>query len=95
MTILQMLQMIGVYSVAFVIIIYVARATARRVAGALAGGAVVGLMALGSIGLGETLGWWKISASTLYLVFILYVGLAITGSPFYIVTWRGSLPVRV
>jgi len=88
MTVLQMLLMIGVYLVALVIIIYFTRATARRVAGALAGGAVVGLMALGSIALGENLGWWKIPASTPYFVFILYLGLAITSSPIYIVTWR-------
>jgi len=83
-----MLMMIGVYLVALVIIIYFTRATARRVAGALAGGAVVGLMALGSITLGEKFGWWNIPASTPYFVFILYLGLAITCSPIYIVTWR-------
>ena len=71
MTTLQMLLMIGLYLVAMVIVIYFTRATARRVAGALAGGAVVGLMALGSIALGERLGWSNIPASTPYFVFIL------------------------
>jgi hypothetical protein len=84
-----MLLMTGVYLVALVIVIYFTRATAQRVIGALAGGAVVGLMALGSITLGEKLGWWKIPfASTPYFVFILYLGFAITCSPIYIVTWR-------
>jgi hypothetical protein len=84
-----MLLMIGLYAVVLVVVIYFARATARRVLGALVGGAAVGLMALGSITLCETLGWWRIPfASTPYFVFILYVGLAITCSPIYIVTWR-------
>jgi hypothetical protein len=89
MTILQMLLMIGLYVVALVVAIYFTRATARRVVGALVGGAAVGLMALGSIKLCETLGWWKVPfASTPYFAFILYVGLAITCSPIYVVTWR-------
>jgi len=89
MTTLELLLMIGLYGVALVIVIYFTRATARRVVGALVGGAAVGLMALGSITLCETLGWWKIPfASTPYFGFILYVGLAITCSPIYLITWR-------
>lgn len=89
MTTLQMLLMIGLYTVALVVVIYFTRATVRRVVGALVGGAAVGLMALGSIKLCEALGWWKIPfASTPYFVFIFYVGVAITCSPIYIVTWR-------
>ncbi|HMF58201.1 MAG TPA: hypothetical protein VK619_17795 [Pyrinomonadaceae bacterium] len=89
MTTLQMLLMIGLYVIALVVVIYFTRATARRVVGALAGGAAVGLMALGAIKLCETLGWWKIPfASTPYFAFIFYVGVAITCSPIYLVTWR-------
>lgn len=89
MTIQDMFLMIGLYVVASVVIIYLARATSRRVVGAIAGGAVVGLMALGSITICEALGWWKIpSSSTPYFAVILYVGLAITCSPIYIITWR-------
>jgi hypothetical protein len=89
MTTLQMLLMIGLYAAALVAVIYFTRATARRVAGALVGGAAAGLMALGSIKLCETLGWWKIpSASTPYFGFILYVGLAVSCSPIYLVSWR-------
>jgi hypothetical protein len=89
MTTLQMLLMIGLYAVALVIVIYFTRATARRITGALVGGAVVGFMALGSITLCEFLGWWKIPfASTPYFAFIFYVGLSITCSPIYLVTWR-------
>jgi len=89
MTRLQILLMTGLYAVAMVVVIYFARATARRVAGALIGGAAVGLMGLGSIVLCETLGLWKIPfASTPYFVLILYIGLAITCAPIYIITWR-------
>ena len=89
MTTLQMLLMIGLYATALVAVIYFTRATARRVTGALAGGAAAGLTALGSIKLCETFGWWKIPfASTPYFVFILYVGLVVSCSPIYLVTWR-------
>jgi len=84
-----MLLMIGLYAVALVVVIYFTRATARRVTGALVGGAAAALMALGSITLCESLGWWKIPfASTPYFVLIFYVGLSITCSPFYLITWR-------
>src|SRR5947209_2344068 len=89
MTTLQMLLLIGLYAVALVVVIHFTRATARRVTGALVGGAAAALLALGSITLCETLGWWKIPfASTPYFAFIFYVGVAITCSPIYLVTWR-------
>ena len=89
MTTLQMLLVIGLYSIALVVVIYFTRATARRVVGALVGGAAVGLMALGSITLCEALGWWKIPfASTPYFAVIFYGGVAITCSPIYLITWR-------
>jgi hypothetical protein len=88
MTTLQMLLMIGLYAVALVIVIYFTRATARRVAGALIGGAVVGLMALGAISLCETLGWKIPFAPTPFFAYIFYFGVAITCSPIYIITWR-------
>jgi hypothetical protein len=89
MTTPQMLLIIGLYTIALAVVIYFTRATGRRVAGALAGGAAVGLFALGVINLCETLGWWKIPfASTPYFAFIFYAGVAITCSPIYLVTWR-------
>jgi hypothetical protein len=89
MTTLQMLLMIGLYAVALAVVIYFTRATARRIVGALIGGAVAALLALGSITLCETLGWWQIPfASTPYFVLVFYVGVAITCSPIYLVTWR-------
>jgi len=84
-----MLLMIGLYAVAFAVVIYFTRATARRIAGALIGGAVAALLALGSIALCEALGWWQIPfAATPYFAFLFYGGLAITCAPIYLVTWR-------
>ena len=89
MTAQQIMLMTGAYALALVAVVYFTRATPRRVVGALAGGAIVGLMALGVIALGETLGWWRIpSASTPYFVPLLYLGLAVSCSPIYLVTWR-------
>ncbi|HLO00478.1 MAG TPA: hypothetical protein VK208_18615 [Pyrinomonadaceae bacterium] len=69
--------------------IYFTRATAGRVVGALVGGAAAGLLALGGIALCETLGWWRVPfASTPYFLPLFYLGLAISLTPIYLVTWR-------
>lgn len=89
MTTQQILLMTGLYLAALVAVTYFTHATARRVVGALLGGAVVGLMALRAIILGEALGWWRIPfASTPYFVTALFLGLAISCTPIYLVTWR-------
>ncbi|PYS48556.1 MAG: hypothetical protein DMF68_12790 [Acidobacteria bacterium] len=77
------------YFAALVAVTYFSRATARRVMGALVGGAAVGLMGLGIIALCEALGWWHIPfASTPYFLPLFYIGLAISCAPIYLVTWR-------
>ena len=89
MTAPQIILMTGAYGLALVAAVYFTRATSRRVVGALAGGAIVGLMGLGVIALGETLEWWLVpSASTPYFVPLLYLGLAVSCSPIYLITWR-------
>lgn len=81
--------MSGLYLAALVVVTYFTRATPRRVAGALAGGAAASLMALGVIALCEVLGWWQLPfVSTPYWVIMLYVCLAISLTPIYLVTWR-------
>ena len=60
MTTQQLLWMIVAYLVALVAVVFFARATTRRVLGALLGGAVVGVMLLGVIALGESIGWWRV-----------------------------------
>lgn len=81
--------MTGLYLVALVAVIYFTRATARRVAGALVGGAAASFMALRAIALCEALGWWHVPfASTPYFVTMFYLGLVISLTPIYLVTWR-------
>lgn len=81
--------MTGAYSLALVAVVYFTRATSRRVVGALAGGATGGLIGLGTIALCEAIGWWRVPfASTPYFLLLLYLGLAISCSPIYLITWR-------
>lgn len=77
------------YLVELGIVIYFTRATARRVEGALVGGAVSGLLGIGAIALCEALRWWRIPfASTPPVLLCFYVGLSISLTPIYLVTWR-------
>ena len=86
MTSLPIILLTAGYALAFVIVAYVTRAMSRRIAGALAGGAAAGLVCLGLIVLGEALRWWKVPL--LSTPFLLFLGLAISVSPIYLVTWR-------
>jgi len=75
--------------VALVAVIYFTRATSRRVVGALTGGAVVGFMGMGAIVLGNTLGLWRVPIIwTPYFLALFYLGLSISVTPIYLVTWR-------
>ncbi len=77
------------YLIELVTVSYFTRATTRRVVGALVGGAAAGLLALGAIALCEALGWWRIPfASTSYFLPLFYLGLSISLTPIYLVTWR-------
>jgi hypothetical protein len=89
MTTQQILLMTCLYLAALIAVIYFTRATARRVIGAMVGGTAVALLALRMIALGEARGWWRIPfASTPSFVPMLFVGLAISCTPIYLVTWR-------
>ena len=77
------------YFVALLIVIYFTRATARRIAGAFAGGAAVGLFGMGAILFGNTLRLWRVPIVwTPYFLTLFYFGLTITVTPIYLVTWR-------
>jgi len=70
-------------------VIYFTRASPRRVEGALVGGAAAGLLGMGAVALGEARGWWHIPfASTLSFLPLFYIGLSISLTPIYLVTWR-------
>ena len=89
MTTQQIILWTCAYLIELGAVIYFTRATTRRVMGALVGGAVAGLLALGAIALCEALGWWRVPfASTPYFLPLFYIGLSISLTPIYLVTWR-------
>jgi hypothetical protein len=89
MTTLQIIVMTCAYGVALAAAMYFTRAPSRRVVGALAGGAAAGCLGLGAIGLGEALRVWRVFLpSTPGVWMLFYLGLAISCSPIYLITWR-------
>jgi hypothetical protein len=89
MTTLQIIVMTGAYAVALAAAIYFTRATSRRVVGALAGGGAAGCWGLGAIIVGEAIGLWRnFLPSTPGLRVLFYLGLAVSLSPIYLITWR-------
>src|SRR5258706_286453 len=89
MTTNQLIIVTCAYMVALVAVIYFTRATLWRVVAALAGGAVVGFMGMGAIVLGNTLGLWRAPIFwTPYFLALFYLGLSISVTPIYLVTWR-------
>ncbi len=89
MTTLQIALMTCGYAVALAAVIYFTRATSRRLAGALAGGAVAGCWGLGAIIAGEAIGLWRDFLPPGHRVWVLfYFGLAVSLSPLYLITWR-------
>jgi hypothetical protein len=89
MTTPQLIIVTCLYLVALVAVIYFTRPTSRRVVGALAGGAAVGFFGIGAIVLGNSIGVWRVPIFwTPYFVTLFYLGLAISVTPIYLVTWR-------
>jgi hypothetical protein len=89
MTTRQLILITCLYLAELLIVTYFTRATARRIAGALAGGAAVGLFGMGAIVLGNALELWRVPIFwTLYFLPLFYLGLVISVTPIYLVTWR-------
>lgn len=89
MTTQQLILMNCFYLASLVAIAYFTRATSRRIAGGLAGAAVVGLLALGMITLGEAMTLWEVPLSwTPQLLVLLYLALGISSAPIYLISWR-------
>jgi hypothetical protein len=89
MTTRQIIFVTGLYLIALVVVIYFTRANSRRVAGAFAGGTAVGCFGMGAIVLGNALALWRIPIFwTTYFIALFYLGLAISVTPIYLVTWR-------
>lgn len=78
----------GLALVLLVVVSILTRATARRIAGALAGGAAAGVVALFMIALGEKEGWWHMAITwEPYFLALLWVDFALSAFPF-LITWR-------
>jgi hypothetical protein len=77
------------YFVELVIVAYLTRATSRRILGAVAGGVAVAFVTMGMVVFCVKAGWWLMPiASTPFLATMLGIGVAISCSPIYLVTWR-------
>ena len=89
MTTSQLILMASLYLAAFVGVAYFTRANGRRIAGALGGGVVIGVVLLLAIALGETQGWWRVpkTGSSHFQLLLWLVG-SISCSPVYLITWR-------
>jgi hypothetical protein len=78
----------ALYFVILVIVAILTRATPRRIAGALAGSSVMGVVGLGIVALGERVGWWHfVLPWEPYFVTLLWLDSAICGFVF-LLTWR-------
>ena len=89
MTTSQINLMTALYLAAGVAVAWLTRANVRRIAGALAGGSVFGVVALLGIALGEARGWWRIpKAGSSHFQLLLWLGFAVSCAPVYLITWR-------
>lgn len=76
------------YLVVLIVVAILTRATARRIAGALAGGAAIGPVGLGIVALGERAGWWHMAmAWEPYFLALMLLDFALSGFVF-LITWR-------
>jgi hypothetical protein len=88
MTTQQLYLFNGLYVAILIAVAYFTRARTRRLVGALAGGAVVSVVALGVIALGERVGWWHMAITwEPYFLTLLLFGLSLCAF-IYLLTWR-------
>ncbi len=90
MTTPQLVLVTCAYLIELVAVGYFTRATSRRILGAVVGGAAVGVFGLGAIILGNALELWRVPIfwTPPYFLPLFYLGLAISVTPIYLVTWR-------
>ncbi|MBI3465758.1 MAG: hypothetical protein HY000_22300 [Planctomycetes bacterium] len=88
MTTLQLHLFNCLYLAVLVVVAFFTRATARRIAGALAGGAAFGVVALGIIALGEEVRWWHMAITWKpYFLTLLLIDFVLCAF-IYLITWR-------
>src|SRR5262245_43876246 len=74
--------------VILVIVAVITRAPARRIAGAMAGGAAIGVVGLAIIGLGERAGWWHMAITwEPYFLTLMLIDFILCAFIF-LITWR-------
>src|SRR5271156_4878448 len=89
MTTSHLILMTSLYLAAFVGVAYFTRAKVARIAGALCGGAVFGVVTLLAVAVGEILGCWRVpKAGSSHFQLLLWVGIAFSCTPVYLITWR-------
>jgi hypothetical protein len=89
MTTFQLHLFNALYLVLLIVVAFFTRATARRIAGALAGGVALGVLMLGAVALGEERGWWHfVIAWEPYFLTLLLLDGTISGAAILLVTWR-------
>jgi hypothetical protein len=89
MTTQQLILMIFFYLAVFAAIAFFARASLRRIAGALASAAAIALLILTLIAFGQARGLWVVPINrTQQLLLLLYLALAISIAPIYLISWR-------
>jgi uncharacterized membrane protein YfcA len=87
----------GLYHVLFAVLAILTRATAKRILGAVVGGAVGGVALIAILALGEDVGWWHMAITWKpYFLTLLDIGMAISGLIF-LITWRIArrIPARL
>jgi hypothetical protein len=88
MTTMQLHMANFFYLVLSVVVAILTRATPRRIAGALAGGAAAGVVLLGIIGLGERIGWWHFEFTwSPYFLTLMLID-ATLWAFIFLITWR-------
>ena len=88
MTTQQLYLFNGLYLIVVIAVAYFTRATTRRLVGALVAGALISVVALGIIVLGERVGWWHMAIDwELYPLTLLLIGFAECAF-IYLLTWR-------
>lgn len=88
MTSQQLYQFNGLYVIILAVVAVLTRATPRRIGGALAGAGADGVVALGTIPLGERAGLWHIAITwEPYYLLLLWIDFTLAGFVF-LITWR-------
>jgi hypothetical protein len=90
MTTRLLIVMASLYLAVFVGVAYLTRPKVPRIAGALCGGAVFGVVAVLAVARGENQGWWRVQAGFSHFRLVLCLTFAVSCTPVYLITWRAA-----